>query len=59
MKQSDNISFRYFNIFNYICPDGQPASEGTFIMVKSSVPHSQCDLITNIQAIAVNVTLSK
>ena len=54
LKQSDNISFRDFNMFNYIYPDGQRAS-----MVKSSVPHSQFDLNSNLQAVAVNVTLSK
>ena len=46
-------------MFNYICPDGQRASGGTSIMVKSSVPHSHFDLNTNLQAVAVNVTLSK
>ena len=46
-------------MFNYICPDGQRASGGTSIMVKSSVPHSQFDLNTNLQAVAVNATLSK
>ena len=46
-------------MFNYICLDGQRASGGTSIMVKSSVPHSQFDLNTNLQAVAVNVTLSK
>ena len=25
LKQSDNVSFRDFNMFNYICPDGQRA----------------------------------
>ena len=59
LKQSDNISFRVFNMFNYICPDGQKASGGTSIMVKSSVPHSQFDLNTNLQAVAVTVTLFK
>ena len=59
LKQSDNISFRDLNMFNYICPDGQRASGGTAIMVKSSVPHSQFDLNTNLQAVAVNVTVSK
>ena len=43
-------------MFNYICPDGQRASGGTSIMVKSNVPHSQFDLNTNLQAVAVNVT---
>ena len=46
-------------MFNYICPDGQRASGGTSIIVKSSVLHSQFDLNTNLQAVAVNVTLSK
>ena len=59
LKQSDSISFRDFNMFNYICPDGQKASGGTSIMVKSNVPNSQFDLNTNLQAVAVNVTLSK
>ena len=48
LKQSDNVSFRDFNMFNYIYPDGQRASGGTSIMVKSSVPHSQFDLNTNL-----------
>ena len=34
LKQSDNVSFRVLE-FNYICPDGQRASGGTSIMVKS------------------------
>ena len=46
-------------MFNYICPDGQLASGGTSVMVKSSVSHSQFDLNTNLQAVAVTVTLTK
>ena len=59
LKQSDSVSFRDFSMFNHICPDGLRASGGTSIMVKASVPHSQFDLNTNLQAVAVNVTLSK
>ena len=59
LKQSDNISFRDFNMFNYICHDGQRASGGTSSMVKSSIPHSQFGLSTNLQAVAVTVILSK
>ena len=40
-------------------PDGQRVSGGTSIIVKSNVPHSRFDLNTNLQAVAVNVTLSK
>ena len=58
-EQPDKVNFRNFNMFNYFCPDGQTASGGTSIMIKSSVPHSQFDLNTNLHAVAVNVTLSK
>ena len=40
LKLSDNISFRNFNMFNYICPDGQKASGGTSIMVTVFAPLS-------------------
>ena len=53
LKQSDNVSFRDFNIFSYICPDGQRASGGTLILVKSNTLHSQCNLNINLQAVAV------
>ena len=46
-------------MFDNIYPDGQRASGGTSIMVQSSVQHSQFDLNTNLQAVAVNVTLYK
>ena len=42
----------HLNMFNHICPDGQRTSGGTSIMVKSSVPHSQFDFNTNLQAVA-------
>ena len=28
LKQSDNVSFRDFNMFNCVCPDGQRVSGG-------------------------------
>ena len=59
LKQLHNVSFRDFNMFSHVCSDGQRPSGGTSIMVKSSVPHSQFDLNTNLQAVAVDVTLSK
>ena len=53
------LVLKTFSMFNYICPDGQRASGGTSILVKSNIPHSPFDLNTNLQAVAVNVTLSK
>ena len=47
LKQSDNISFRDFNIFNNVCTDGHRASEGTSILVKSNTAHSQSNLSFN------------
>ena len=36
LKKSDNISFRDFNMFNYICPDGQRTSGGTSIWLNQT-----------------------
>ncbi|MCU7800748.1 MAG: reverse transcriptase-like protein [gamma proteobacterium symbiont of Lucinoma myriamae] len=46
-------------MYNYINSDGQKASGGTSILVKSNIPHSGFDLNTSLQAVAINVTLSK
>ena len=35
------------------------ASGGTSILIKSDIPHRPIDINSNLQAIAVNVTLSK
>ena len=46
-------------MYDYITDANQKASGGTSILVKSDTPHRPIDINSNLQAIAVNVTLSK
>ena len=46
-------------MYNYITDANQKASGGTSILIKSDTPHRPIDINTNLQAVAVNVTLSK
>ena len=59
LKQTDMISFKNYTIYNYITDANQKASGGTSILIKSDTPHRNIDINSNLQAIAVNVTLSK
>ncbi len=59
LGQSDKITFRNYDSYNYIHKDCQKASGGSTILVKSDVPHSVIDLNTNLQAVAVKASLSK
>ena len=59
LKPDDNISLRGFNIYNYIHTDSMRPSGGASIFVKSSFPQRKIDLQTELQAIAVSVTLDR
>ena len=58
LKQTD-ISFKNYTIYNYITNANQKASGGTSVLIKSDIPHRPIDINSNLQAIVVNVTLSK
>ena len=53
------ISFKNYTMYNYITDANQKASGGTYILIKSDTPHRPIDINSNLQAIAVNVMLSK
>ena len=59
LKTTDNINFKNYTLYNHIATENQKASGGSSILVKSNVPHRQIDINSNLQAVAVNVTLSK
>ena len=59
LKNTDNINFKNYSLYNHIATENQKASGGSSILVKSNVPHRQIDINSNLQAVAVNVTLSK
>ena len=59
LNTTDNISFKNYSIYNRIATENQKASGGSSILVKSNVPHRQIDINSNLQAVALNDTLSK
>ena len=59
LKDSDNISFKNYSIFNYIFNNRDRAAGGSSVVISNRVPHSQVNLNTPLQAVAVRVTLHK
>ena len=58
-KTDDQLNIRDFNTYNYIYSEGQRPSGGSSILVHSSCPQREIKLVTNLQAVAVSVTLDK
>ena len=58
-KTDDQSNIRDFNTYNYIYSEGQRPSGGSSILVHSSHPQREIKLVTNLQAVAVSVTLDK
>lgn len=59
LKESDDIQVKNYSSYHYKQTNCQKASGGTSILIHSNVPHSKIDINTNLQAVAVKVTLSK
>ena len=59
LKPSDNLSLRGYTMYNHIHQSGDRASGGSSIIVNNSIPQSQIPLNTNLQAVAVKVTLHR
>ena len=57
LKPTDNINIRGYTLYNHIHQAGDRASGGSSIVVNNSVPQSLIPLNTNLQAVAVKVTL--
>ena len=59
LKSEDNFTFKNFKTYNHIHSDCLRASCGSSIMINSSLPQREIKLKTDLQAIAVSVTLVK
>ena len=59
LKPDDTISFKGFNLYNYVHTDCLRTSGGASIFVKSIFPQRKIDLQTNLQETAVSVTLDR
>ena len=59
LKTYDKINIKDFNVYNYIYSDGQKPSGGSSSFVRSCLPQRQIKITTQLQAVAVSVTLDK
>ena len=59
MKPEETFTLKGFNVYNYIHTDCLRASGGSSLLVHSSVPQRQIKLKTDLQAVAVSITLNK
>ena len=59
LKPNDTFTLKGFNVYNHIHLDCLRASGGTSLLVHSTLPQRQIKLKTDLQAVAVSVTLEK
>ena len=59
LKPSDNLYIRGYTLYNHIHQAGDKASGGSSIILNNSIPQSQIQLNTNLQAVAFKETLYK
>ena len=59
LKPEDNFTFKNFKTYNHIHSDCLRASGGSSILVNSSLPQREIKLKTNLQAVAVSITLER
>ena len=59
LKPSDNLDISGYTLYNHIHQRGDKASGGSSIILNNSIPQSQIQLNTNLQAVAVKATLHK
>ena len=59
LKPNDTFTFKGFNVYNHIHLDCLRASGGSSLLVHSSLPQRQIKLKTDLQAVAVSITLDK
>ena len=59
LKPNDTFTLKGFGVYNHIYLDCLRASGGSSLLVHSTLPQSQIKLKTDLQAVAVSVTLEK
>ena len=59
LKETDKISLKGYNMFNTYGNTSERASGGSTIFVRDNVIHSPITLTTDLQAVAVRMSLDK
>ena len=57
LKRGDDISIKYHSIYNKVFTDGEKARGGVSIIVSNNIPHKVISLNTNLQAVAIRLSL--
>ena len=55
----DQLNIRDFVAYNCVCSEGRRPSGGGSVLVHSSCPQREIELVTSLRAVAVSVTLDK
>ena len=58
-KTNDDITIKNYQSYNFINNTGHRASDGVSILIRNNIPQSKIHLNTQLQAIAVKVTLHR
>ena len=58
-KKSDNINLKNYSVYSTYVDEGERAAGGSTILVRDNVLHSYVNLNTDLQAVAVRITLDK
>ena len=59
LKDTDNISIRNYTAFHTFSANNERAAGGVSIFINNNAPHCHIPLNTNLQAIAVSITLHR
>ncbi len=59
LKDTDTISFKGYCMYSTFSANAERASGGVSILINERTPHRQLDINTNLQAVAVSVTMHK
>ena len=59
LKDTDNISIRNYTAFHSFSANNERAAGGVSIFINNNAPHSHIPLNTNLQAVAVSITLHR
>ena len=59
LKDTDTISIRIYTAFHTFSANNERAAGGVSIFINNNAPHSHVPLNTNLQAVAVSITLHR
>jgi hypothetical protein len=59
LKKSDNINLKNYSVYSTYVDEDERAAGGSTILVRNNVLHSYVNLNTDLQAVAVRITLDK